>query len=309
MIWVLLVLLIILIVGFLYAMRFCFIISNATLTIPFPGAIYEAEEKNEEKVQFPAAGGQQLDGIWIPSSKKTDKTILFCHELGGDLNSWHKYASYLPEKGYNVFTFNFRNAPTKQDGVLKLTTGQWITRSDVDDVLSAIRFLKGNRPIEAKRVGILGISKGGNAALAALSRTNEIEAVVTDGAFSSIETILDYIKRWVPIYVPFKWLYSNTPDFLYRIMVRIGHLISSIKLGCWIVSIEGAIKKTNVPIFFIHGESDAYVSPHHANYLFNITNSVEELWIVPKARHNDSVKVSPDEYSEKVITFLKGAIQ
>lgn len=306
---ILIILTALLIAGIFHILRLCFLISNVSLTVPFPETRQETLEKNEERHQFPVASGNMLEGMWIPANKKTEKTILFCHELGADLRSWHKYAHYLPEKGYNVFSYNFRNLPAKDDGVNKLTPGQWITRSDVEDVLSAIRFIKSKWPHETKRLGVMGISKGGNAALAALNRTNEIEAVVTDGAFSTIETVIDYIWKWVPIYVPFKWLYANTPTWAYRMMVKISLFISSLKLGCKFASIEHSIKKTNIPIFFIHGESDAYISPKHANYLFNITNSVEELWIVPGARHNDAVTVNPDEYSEKVITFLKGAIQ
>lgn len=291
-----------------YLLYLCLLISKTCLTIPFPASRHEPPEQNEETVFLKTLDGSKSEGRWIPSRKKSDKTVIFCHELGADLNSWHKYAYFLPENNFNVLSFNFRNLHTKHDGVYQLSSGQWATRSDVDDILAALRYLKTERSDFSGKIGVLGISKGANAALSALRHTCEIDAIVTDGAFSSVETVLEYIKKWVNIYVPIQWLTAATPDWFYKMLAYIGLWIAGLKLGCRFVAIECALKKTKVPIMFIHGEKDPYISPKHASFLFHKTSSVEELWIVPGARHNEAVRVNPDEYEEKVVSFLKGAM-
>jgi len=249
-----------------------------------------------------------IEARWIKAKAYSNKTILFCHELGANLNAWHRYGESLLEDGFNVFTFTFSPMPTKQIGKRLLTTGQWVTRADRDDVLAAIKYLKRYYPEESKKIGVLGISKGANAAIAALDHTRHIDAVVTDGAFSTDETIMEYIEKWGPMYLKGDWLCNATPRWVFRLMVKGSLWASSCRLGCWFLSVEKALRKTNVPIMFIHGESDSHISPRQANYLFSITHSNEELWIVPEAHHNNGVAVKPDEYREKIKSFFKEKI-
>jgi len=305
MIWFGILLLVLLSASVVYVLGLCFLISKVSLTVPFPARHHEPSSHQEEEVEFPSTGPEPLKGKWISASSPSSKVVLFCHELGADLNAWHKYASYLPQAGFNVFTFNFHRPPQRTDGVHQFTTGQWITRQDREDVLSALKYLSQAPFSASKDISILGVSKGANAALAALSYTNHVKAVVTDGAFSTIETVVDYIKKWISIFVPYPWAYRWASDGFYRILVHISLWISSVRLGCWFVNMERSLRKTRVPLFFIHGQNDTYVSPHQAHHLFNITQSQEGLWVVPKARHNEAVEIAPNEYQEKVVSFLK----
>jgi hypothetical protein len=190
------------------------------------------------------------------------------------------------------------------DGVHQLTTGQWVTWADVEDVLAAVRYLN-ERFGNYHQFGVLGISKGANATIAALKHTNQIKAVVTDGAFTTSETVLEYIRKWIAIFVPAPLIYKNAPEWIYRVMVRVSLWISSLKLRAHFVVIEKVLRKTETPIFFIHGEKDNYVSPEQARYMFESTHSREGLWIVPRARHNEAVEVFPEEYREKVTSFFE----
>ncbi len=305
MIWISLVLAIFLLALAGYLLYFCFLISKVSLTVPFPASRHEPSPYQEERVEFPTADGSRLEGRWIAAYPGSSKVVLFCHELGTDLSAWHKYGSYLPQAGFNVFSFSFRRPPKRTDGVHQFTTGQWVTSRDREDVLSALRFLE-KAPFSAgKKFGVLGVSKGANAALAALPHTDRIKAVVTDGAFSTIETVVDYIKKWIPIFIPYPWLYRWAPDSAYRAMVHVSLWVSDLRIGCRFMDIEPSLRRTQVPLFFIHGERDGYISPHQAHYLFDLTKGREGLWIVPGARHNEAVEISPAEYQGKVVSFLK----
>jgi pimeloyl-ACP methyl ester carboxylesterase len=287
-----------------YLIYICFLISKVSLTVPFPSILHEPSPLEEEKVEFRALDGALLEGRWIAAKGKSSKVIVFCHELGADLNSWHKYGAYLPESGFNVFTFNFRKLPERRDGVHQFTTGQWVTTADRADVLAAIHFLEKRFAGSAEQMGILGISKGANAALSVLGEARRVKAVITDGAFSTAETVLDYVKKWVSIFVPIPWIYRNTPEWFYRLLVKISLIISGLKLRCRFVGIEKSLHTATAPVLFIHGEKDEYITPRQAQYLFDAARSREGLWIVPKARHNDAVQVAPEEYREKIVSFF-----
>jgi len=119
---------------------------------------------------------------------------------------------------------------------------------------------------------------------------------------------MEYIEKWGPMYLKGEWLCRITPQWVFRLMVKGSLWTSSCRLGCWFLSVEKALRRTKVPIMFIHGESDSHISPRQANYLFSITNSNEELWIVPGAHHNDGVVVRADEYRQKIKSFFKEKI-
>jgi len=291
-----------------YVLYLGFLVSKVSLTVPFPEKRHEPSGNQEEEVRFATAGRNILEGRWVESKEKSDKTILFCHELGADLHSWHKYAEYLLDQGFNIFTFNFRHLPAKHDGIYQLTAGQWATVRDVEDVSAAVNYLKKSRPGKNKKIGVFGVSKGANAALVATVRNKDIKAVMTDGAFSTVETLVDFIKKWAPIFVPFKKVCEIAPRWIYQLIARIGLGVASLKLRCRFVSIEHSLIVAKVPIMFIYGEDDSYITAKHMNYLFNLTNSIEELWIVPGAKHNDAVVTKPDDYIEKVTKFFKESL-
>ena len=46
----------------------------------------------------------------------------------------------------------------------------------------------------------------------------------------------------------------------------------------------------------IHGEGDTYIKPEMAKALFERARGPKELWIVPKAKHNQALSVAGDEY-------------
>jgi len=304
MIWFSLIPLIALLVILGYMLYLSFLISKVSLTVPFPQSIHEPPPHKEQKFKFPTAEADMLEGKWIPSPQDSPNIILFCHELGADMNAWYKYAHFLPETGFDVFTFSFRKLSKRVEDGEAMTTGQWVTRSDIQDVLAAVRFLSRHPTFSRKKIGVLGISKGANAALGALRYTSKVKAMITDGAFSTTETVLDYIKKWVSIFVPYPWVYKNVPDWMYRMTIRFSLWISSVKLRCWFVKIERSLSRSKVPIFFIHGEADGYVSPRQAQYLFNIAGGQEDLWIVPKTKHNLAVTTSPQEYQQKTVAFF-----
>ena len=61
----------------------------------------------------------------------------------------------------------------------------------------------------------------------------------------------------------------------------------------------------NCPVLFIHGELDSYIRPEHTEFLYAAVAEPKYLWIVPRAKHNQSVVVAPGEYAERTVAFFR----
>lgn len=64
------------------------------------------------------------------------------------------------------------------------------------------------------------------------------------------------------------------------------------------------VAKCRLPMLFIHGDADTYVSTQMVYPLYEAKPEPKELWIVPDAGHATSYKDYPQEYTERVKNFV-----
>jgi uncharacterized protein len=60
-----------------------------------------------------------------------------------------------------------------------------------------------------------------------------------------------------------------------------------------------------IPVQFIVGENDRHTTLEESRQLFEAANQPKELWIVPRAEHEDLYKISPEDYEQKVLQFFE----
>ena len=100
-----------------------------------------------------------------------------------DQSAWFDFATRLGERGYRVVTFNFRGYCP--GGAAGCSQGEKTISAIWQDVEGAVAAL---RDEGAARVGLVGASMGGTAALVAASQEGQdIDAVVTLSAPTSFE--------------------------------------------------------------------------------------------------------------------------
>ncbi|MEW6535454.1 MAG: alpha/beta fold hydrolase [Candidatus Auribacterota bacterium] len=277
----------------------CRIILNIFLNISITTARDDHPDVPGEDVMFPSEDGVTLHGKFIPARGKAKKTIVFCHEVGAGSGSWYKYISFLPEAGYNIFTFDFRG-----HGSSHSTNGyapnQWFSHYEVHDFNGALDYVLSRPEVADKEVGVVGISRGGAVAVYCAAQRKEIRAIVMDSAFSTYETLFDYISRWACVYLPVKGIHPWPNHYLSTISL----ILAQIKLRHRLPRMERRLKQLQIPLFFIHGERDSYIPVDQAHRLFAMAKEPKQLLTVPKARHNESVVVQPDTYKKRVMSFF-----
>ncbi len=262
-----------------------------------------------EEVRFRSFDGTSLRGMWLrtPAGARRKGTIVFCHEFGSDMYSCARYARPLVDAGFDVFTFDFRGHGGSSSG-RGYRPLQWPSDKELEDVLGACAHVEDalSTAGEPTRVGVFGISRGAGAAILAASSDPNINCMVCDGAFSTGETLVSLMKRWAYIFARVKLVYENHPDAFWRFLLWCMMVFAQRRLGRRFPSVRKALANmVSCPILFIHGEKDSYIRAEQAGILYTAAGQPKYLWIVPRAKHNQSVIVAPVEYTARIEAFFR----
>ena len=267
------------------------------------------ERVEGERVTFRSFDNLNLVGMFLfgRHGGRPKGMILFFHEYDSDMYSCVRYCRPLLEAGYDVFSFDFRGhgESSNEPGY---TPRLWASDREVNDALGAIAFVEDwleqqGRPIE---VGLFGISRGAGAALIAGANNPAVKTIITDGAFSSDATIEHFMKRWAYIFAKIRFVYENHPPQFWRFLRWVLFCECRRKLGCSFPSARKALMRMSDPkaILFIHGERDSYIPVEQSQLLHAQVRGPKSLWIVPGAKHNQSVVVRPAYYAKRTVAFV-----
>lgn len=262
-------------------------------------------ENEGENVRFLTEDGLELGGTYLVARTESRVgVVVFCHEYLSDRWSCRPYIDHLRDKGYDLFTFDYRNHGTSSSDA-RYRPLQWVTNHEISDLRGALEYLRKRPDRDLAGFCLYGISRGGSSALVVAAREADVWGVITDGAFPTRGTMLSYILRWAEIYVGSPTLWKRMPMWMFAFVGWSGRVFAQRKLGCRFPDVERAVARiTPRPWLMIHGAKDAYIGQEIARDLFARAGEPKELWIVPGAKHNRCREVQPEAYHERVTTFL-----
>jgi len=266
---------------------------------PVPGA---------EEVRFQASDGVWLRGCWLLTSAPSPRgTIVFCHEFLSNRWSCRPYCKTLLENGYDIFSFDFRNHG-ESESLPHYSPMFWASNFELTDLQAALAQVREQKRDTNPWTGLLGVSRGGTAAILAAAVEKQVRAVVTDGAFPTRGTQLAYMLRWARIYIGDGLLYRLTPEWYYSLLCAIARTLGARRHGCRFPKVSQAIRKLAPrPLLMIHGGSDNYIVPVVAEGLFRCAREPKEWWLVPQARHNGAIQVAQEAYGRRILEFFNAA--
>lgn len=299
------------VVGGLLALNLLLHVAFALLILPVfarrpPFAVEAAApDPDAELLELPAADGRRLAGcLYRRAGRPPRGLIIFCHEFGADRFSALRYTQALFEAGFAVLAFDFRNEGSSEriPGYEPL---HWLTDYEVQDVLSAIRFVRGQDELRELPLGLFGVSRGGGAALVAAARSRHVECVAVEGVFSIEALMLHYTDRWGGLYVP-RWVIELAPRWHVRVTLGVARLLSGLRRRCRYTSLEPSLGRLNsTRVLMIADGEDTWVPPELSEALFHRVNARRKsFWLVEGARHNQARRVEPDRYDERLVEFF-----
>jgi fermentation-respiration switch protein FrsA (DUF1100 family) len=226
------------------------------------------------------------DGVelsaWV-SESRNGAVILVAHGFGGRRSS--TMHALFARHGYGVVSWDAR--AQGESGGEACTMGYL----EALDVQAALDHALTRNPLA--RVGAYGESMGGVTVIRAASLYEEIEAVVADSPFPTLEEMID---RTVPI-------------ALLRPLVRFfGERETGLSARS-LRTIDDIRRISPRPVFLIQGEDDATVPPDSAQRLYDAAGEPRSLWTSPGVDHVGMRRAYPDEYERRLIAFFDAHLQ
>lgn len=256
-------------------------------------------------IRFEAEDGTKLHGTYLPTTAAHRKGVIaFCHELNGDRWGTIPYTEDLRRRGFDIFTFDFRNhgQSERMPGYKPLP---WVTTYELADIRAAIDYVCSRDDADPSGIGLMGVSKGGTAALCAAASDPRVRTLVVDGLCPTERMQTHFIRRFMAIYFPYPWLISVIPDVSLKTTATWTKWLVQRSHNCHFVNVDQAVRRIRRPVMFIHGRHDNYVPVALIESLRAGLRTPNDLWIVPKAKHNGSIHIAKETYHQHLATFFE----
>jgi len=244
---------------------------------------------NYNDVSFPVRNDRivVLRGWYIKGTG--DKTIIIVH--GGfqtridNVVDTLDLTKSLVDDGYNVLLFDMQGRGESGGKGLSMLTNE-------DDIGGAVDYIK-SRGTATDNIGIIGFCSGA-ATTAIFASQENIGAVVLDGCFASVDTM---VTRQATM--------RGIPAFLVNSFIPGLRLTVTLFYGSVPEDPIKAAPGITCPVFFIHEQNDNLTTTQETAQLFAAAkNPAEELWEIPGALHSEGYKTYPVDYVDKVNAFF-----
>lgn len=254
------------------------------------GEVAFTPDRLPESVTFPSADGLRISAWYFPS--RNGAAVIVCHGLGGNRVGVMDYAEFLSNAGYGVLLFDFRAHGESEGEAISMGYFEAL------DVAGGAEYLKGRADVDDDRVGVLGVSLGGSAAVLAAAQCPDIRSVVVDSTFATLHQMIRHRFR----------SFINLPTMLAPLVVWYGQRHLQVKASL----IAPALVVADIsprPVFIIHGTADELIPVENGHDLFAAAREPKDLWILPDSPHASGITTHRDEYIERVTGFFNRTLQ
>jgi len=241
---------------------------------------------NAQNVSFPSASGSEIHA-WFARGKVGAGAVLLLHGVGSNRTSMGGRAIFLHDLGFTVLAPDFQAHGE--------SSGEHVTYGAREslDAAAAMKYLRTNVPGE--RIGVIGISMGGAAALLG-GGPLAADAFVLESVYPTIrQAVDDRLETWLGPLGGIARLF--TPG-----------LIALFKSETGVTETElqpiARIGEIHAPLLLITGTADPYTPLAEADSLFAHAPAPKLFWALCGAGHEDLYAYQPIEYRRLVGSFL-----
>jgi len=234
-------------------------------------------------VEFASESGSTLRG-WFRPGREGRGAVVLMHGVRADRTSMVGRARFLNAAGHAVLLFDFQ-AHGESPG-RRVTFGHLESR----DARAAVRFVRTQLPGE--RVGVVGVSMGGAAALLA-EPPLEADAFVLEMVYPTLEeAVADRLRMRLGT-----WGGQLSPLLMWQLRPRLG-------VGAEQMRPVERVASVLAPKLFIAGAADRHTTLEESRRLFGAAREPKELWVVEGAAHTDLHAASREEYERRMLDFF-----
>lgn len=231
-----------------------------------------------DEVSFYSGDGTRLSGWFIhakniPDAGEVKGTVIHMHGNAQNMTAHWQLAEWLPLRGYNLFTFDYRGYG-KSDGRPE-------PKGVFEDAVAALDYVRFRSDTDAQKLFVFGQSMGGMLAIAAASASPAgIRAVAAESPVHSYS--LSFRNR-----IP-----EHRPD-----------VDDTYCATRWVAQL------TPIPLLLLHGTSDNVVDYAHSIALMAEAGEPKQLVTIEGGAHIDAMtKRYGTRYQDLLFAFFEEAL-
>lgn len=241
---------------------------------------------NVQSVSITSEPGIVLAGSYWPGSREDAPALLLLHGNGGNRNDVAGTAAWLDAHGFRVLAIDMRGSG--ESSPASKSFGLFEAR----DASAAFDWLKSRNP--SAKIGVIGFSLGGAAALLGDDGPLPADALVLESVYPDIRTaIFNRISAHSGI-VP---AYVIEPLLSFQSLPRFGVWPSRI-------SPIDALRRVRTPVMLVGGGADIYTPPMETQAMFDSVHRNGEIWLLDGLTHDQVVQSDNPAFRQRLLAFL-----
>ncbi|MCO8128260.1 alpha/beta hydrolase [Acidimicrobiia bacterium EGI L10123] len=258
----------------------------AVVNVPDSTASRTAAEPplDAEPVSLPTSDGVTLAAWWVPGTNGA--AVLVRHGAGSTHEGALAQATVLADHGYGVLLMDARGHGESTGRAMDF--GWW---GDAD-IAAGLDHLVARPDVDGDRIGVLGLSMGGEEAIGAATDPR-VGAVVAEGATARRAADKDWLSD------VHGWR-GAVQERIEQLQYGLTDLLTDAPRP---TVLRDAVVSSEVPVLLMAAGQVADEG-HAAAWIAAGAPERVEVWTVDGAGHTDGLGVAPEEWERRVVGFL-----
>lgn len=242
-------------------------------------------------VTFPTPDGVLLAGWYV--SSRTGAAVVLRHGAGSTRSDVLAQAAALARHGFGVLLTDARGHGRSCGRAMDFG---WY--GDLD-VAGAVSFLERQPAVDARRIGAVGLSMGGEEVVGAAAADTRIRGVVAEGATGRAAADLGWLDDRYGLRGAFTQAWKGLLTFRLADALTAAHPPRSLRS-----SVAAAAPR---PVLLITA-GDVAEEAAAADFIRSGSTSTVTVWEVPATGHTRGIATHPQEWEQRVVEFLEQAL-
>jgi dienelactone hydrolase len=239
-----------------------------------------------EEVVLPASDGVSLAGWYVPGSNGA--AVVLLHGAGSTRSDVLDQAAVLADAGFAVLMIDARGHGESTGRAMDFG---WYGDADV---AAATSYLETRRDVDPDRIGVVGMSMGGEEAVGATGSNPSIKAVVAEGA--TARAAAD--EAWLSdVY--------GVRGFVQEQLERVQDWVTAPLTDAPVpAAMRDSVAASGRTRFLFITGGDVPDERHAALFMADAAPDRVEVWTIDDAGHTDGLRVAREEWILRVTGFL-----
>lgn len=244
------------------------------------------EHRKFETITIESPDALKLCGHFLAA--EGTKLVILVHGYGSSYVEMYHYARMFEKRGYNILAVECRAHGASEGDMIGMG---WLDRLDLLAWIECMLLRNPNF-----RIVLFGVSMGGATVCMTLGEKlpGNVICAISDCAFDNVYRQVSYLK-------------SQTLHMTAKPLMKVfqSYMLKAHNYDMKAADGVKQLKKSQVPVMFIHGESDKFVPTEMVYRLAEaVPENRREVYIVPEAAHTESFVTNPKEYERRVEKLL-----